>query len=254
MGKALWADSNQRDSITLNAFSSISLLELSEDESLEQTARCLLENARRTTAAASRLREMQQVEPAYRAFYSLHPDERFLLALLHLEHWNYAKVAHFFGITLEGLEVMAWRIRIQVSSKYPLASPMDTPSCPEFDVRRPWTQRFLDDEYSNGTEKVFLQNHLMICDGCRRALQSCREVYYAVDAAIPRNLDQDENTRKLISNLQRVRVESRFLIKKSKEKLLGKRKSLASFLMRPDILIVTLGVTYLIWLMFLKKN
>lgn len=254
MGKALWADSDQRDSIIVDTFSSVSLLELSEDESVEQTARCLLENARRTTAAVNRLREMQQVEPLFRAFYSLHPDERFLLVLLHLEHWSYARIARFFGMTIEGLEIMAWRIRIQVSSKYPLASPMDTPNCPEFDVHRPWTQRFLDEEHSNGSEKVFLQNHLMICTGCRRALQSCRELYYAVDAAIPRSLEKDESTQKLLSNLQRANVESRLLVKKSKVRLIGSRKSLLSFLMRPDILVVTLGVVYFIRLMFSSKH
>lgn len=254
MRKALWADPQQGDPIVVDTVASLSLLELSEDEFMSCTASQLLQRAYRTASAGNRIRDMQLGQARSRPFYSLHPDERLILVLLHLEHWSYTRIAELLEISVLQLEEIAWRIRIQLSAKYPIASAVDTLSCPEYDIHRPWIQKFLDDQYTNATEKTFLQNHLMACNSCRRALNSCRDVYYAVDAMIPRCEQDHEETQLLYRQLEKARKMSEKRIQSAHRRARGQVRTSFShfflFLLRPDILAVLLGLGFLVkWMM-----
>lgn len=255
VGGALWPDPEQRDFIVTDVFSSMSLLGLSEGEFVERTVQHLLEKANSITSPGHRVRDLQQGDGTFRKFYGLDPRERLILVLLHSEHWDYAKIARLLGVTSNVIEATAWRLRIQMSSKYPLAPTMATPSCPEYDVHQPWIQRFLDDEYSKSSEKLFLQNHLMACSDCRRALQSCRDLYYRVDSMIPRYSENQKNVQALhsalISIFTRTLKERSKLLKKLRPQSGDQRKRIRpslvfAFFLRPDVLFVTIVLVYMV--------
>lgn len=249
LGRVLWRDPAQADSIVLDAFSTVSLLDLPEEESSgnteERVAAILLERARKTSTAVSRLKEAEKAPPKNRPFYSLFPDERFLLIALHLEDWTYARVGKVLGVSAAEVEEMAWRIRIQVSGRYPHGGTLETPNCPEYDLRRPWTQRFLDEEFSGGSDRFFLQNHLMACAGCRRTLASCRELYYAVDGILPRDGSTEAELVGLLRGLKRIDREKDAYLRRTLHGDTG-YSEFWRLLRRPDMVLLFLGMALLL--------
>ena len=132
-------------------------------------------------------------------FFRLLPDERLILAALHLRHWTYERIGKIVNQPTSQIESTAWRMRIHLASlhrkdqpsvPYPAAGAQGA-KCPEFNPMAPWTQRFLDRQCIS-TQKVFLESHLAICQSCQGTLQRSRRVFYAAEQFIPR---MDGNTR-----------------------------------------------------------
>ncbi len=217
IGNALWLDRDLSRRRTAETVEAVSLLSIPEEMLLEKASTALL-------ARASR--EDLRVQAAFLGdpFFRLLPEERFILVSLHLERWSYERVARVLQCTEEQVATRAWKIRVHLASQ-PLpkssvskdASRRSTPvlgavgaapkhsSCPEFHALNPWTQRFLDEEYAS-RERVFLQNHLMVCDDCRLALSRCRELYFHVEKMIPRTeADGWEDLGRIIQSIRRRR-------------------------------------------------
>jgi hypothetical protein len=197
LGNALWVDRNYSQRSTLETISAVFLMDLTSDRILEKTSQVLLDRARSKSAVTN-------VGGLGQSFFRLNPDERFLLTALHRGHWSYARLGRILSRTSEEIQEQAWSARIQLGmpSAYPAGPASVLPSCPEYDYRRPWTQRFLDDEVVSGRDRFFLQNHLMVCQGCSKSLSRCREVYFKVDQEIKKvtqNSDFAESLESILS-------------------------------------------------------
>lgn len=231
IGRALWADPAQADPQTAETVSAVSLLHLTEERALERAAKALLDQASKRGMAAHTLDALKvggsRIE---NPLYALFPQERFLLVALHSGRWSYARLARILSVSDQEIEETAWGIRLKLSRLNPIGSELRTPNCPEYDVRRPWTQRFLDEEIHEGRQRIFLQNHLMVCATCQRALSRCRDIYYAVDKLIPR-LGSEGSDGELLFALKELTTESRG-IKRPSERSFA--ESLRIFLRRPD--------------------
>lgn len=201
LGRAFWADPKRGEPITAETLSAVSMLALTDERAIERAACALLERARKESLGP-RLHE---------PFFRLHPEDRFILVALHAARWSYARVARVLSLAPEQVEELAWKARVELAAQkntslrsYPVAGGNGL-HCPEYNPNHPWTQRFFDEEFGSGREKLFLQNHLMACDSCRRALMLCREVYFSVEALIPRfdSMDQEDALVQEFSRLNR---------------------------------------------------
>ena len=120
------------------------------------------------------------------------PEERLVITALHLAHWSYRRLSVILGLTIPQIAQLAWQTRLRLAAAIPQKRPLIYPSgtrdpgarCPNYEPSEPWTQKFLDDEMS-GHERLFIQNHTMACPTCRRAVATCRDLYYAVDSILP---------------------------------------------------------------------
>ena len=184
-GRALWSDPSDGEPNAVDVLSGVSLLALGEEPRFERAARLLLQRALRTQGPEN----LRLSEP----FFRLTPRERFLLVASHVGGWSYERVARVLEEPVGSVEAALWSTRINLASQtekalrsYPVGTAIRGTHCPEYDLARPWTQRFMDDELGSGRDRLFLQNHLMACEACRRALSRCRDVYYAVDKLVPR--------------------------------------------------------------------
>jgi hypothetical protein len=252
-GRVLWADPEQADLKVVEAFSAALLLEKNESQVVESTALALLEHAIRLESGAHRISEIERASPHTKAFFRLDPKGRFILGGLHLQSWTYSQLGALLRMDPEDVEKRAWGLRLEVGlqlgADLPVGAPQKSPHCPEYDPRQPWTQRFLDEEFKTGTEKVFFQNHLMACDTCRRALSCCRDLYYAVDAAMPRQ-DIDGPGRKQLQSLWHS-LES--ITRESEELKAGptvrhRRREHLLFFLQWDVLLVMSGLAWLFYL------
>jgi hypothetical protein len=196
LGRALWADPGRSDPAMLETMSTIALQDFTRERALERASSALLNLAR------------DQVAPAVlnqnHLFFSLPPEQRFVLAALHLGRWSYARLARVMGETPERIEELAWQARVWLATSRASLTPIGGRGgvhCPDYDLKRPWTQRFLDEEIKQGAERVFLQNHLMACASCQQAMNRCRDLYYAVERMLP---TVDEAQDGIIGELHRI--------------------------------------------------
>jgi lambda repressor-like predicted transcriptional regulator len=198
MGKAFWQDSRRSERLTVETISAVSLLDLTPERALERAASTLLGRALREGMATNAADNVQVIN---QPFYRLRPLERFLMVALHLGRWSYGRLSRILGVPVEQVEQLAWNARLQLatSQPYPTGSKLNA-NCPEYDPKRPWTQRFLDEEIASGRERIFLQNHLMACDFCRETLGRCRDFYYSLEKQLPR----EETDSDLVRNLESV--------------------------------------------------
>lgn len=204
IGSALWQAPAEARPRVVETLSAVALLEVQEERVVERAARALLDRALRESSASARGLPVADL-------YGLYPQERFLLMALHAGRWSYARLSRILELEPEKVEELAWNIRTRLSSLPAIGAEMATPNCPEYDSRRPWTQRFMDEEISSGRERIFLQNHLMVCDSCRRCLNRARDIYFAVDARIPRMSENAAEDRAFLRDLSRVTRDSRIL-------------------------------------------
>jgi len=165
-----------------DTLSSVGLLKLDDDQTLERVSKALIERAERNPP---RLLALQH------PFFRLAPIERFLLTALHIEHWSYARISRILGVEARMIAPWAWAIRMKLcfqESKelvdYPRGPTSLGPACPNYDISEPWTQRLLDDE-SGKRERMFLQGHLMACAPCRKSLEISRKLIFKVESLIP---------------------------------------------------------------------
>jgi hypothetical protein len=200
VGRALWANPRESRVATIETLGAVSLMDLTPERALERAAAALLERVRSRGLAAN-TRANLGIERAAGPFFRLFPEERLLLVALHRARWSYARLARIFKVPVETIEEMAWGARISMT--YAAGAPATGASCPQYDAKRPWTQKFLDDE-TVGREKFFLQGHLVACASCSQALARCREMYYGIDREIPRMEDDAEDGAAILRDLSQM--------------------------------------------------
>ncbi|MCM2323648.1 MAG: hypothetical protein NDJ90_10350 [Oligoflexia bacterium] len=255
IGHALWANPSRAEPITAETLSAVTLLDLTGERATERTARALLDRAGREGMAGNSLANLNQVGTGGNGFFRLFPEERFVLVALHLARWSYERVARVLGDTVEGVQAKAWSARVALVSAvggpavaYPSGAGGRGVNCPEYDPKTPWTQRFLDDEVGSGRERLFLQNHLMACDSCRAALSRCRDVYYAVEACIPR-LDGTERGSDFLKALEGIKRRSAEAVYPASRSVVS---SLWIFANRPDVRWMLLGAAGVVLYLLLQ--
>jgi hypothetical protein len=190
IGSVLWVDPEYSERSTLETITAVSLLRLDPEKSLEKASAALLERARSQSLLSN---SPHQVGMLGKKFFRLNANERFLMVALHGGHWSYERLSQIFCLSSEQLQEFAWRVRIQLgqSASYPAGpSPMG-PRCPDYDPRRPWTQRFLDNEISSRQDQIFLQRHLIGCAACAKAFSRCREIYFRVEKEVAQVLGEE---------------------------------------------------------------
>ena len=202
LGRALWASPEKSDPISAETLSAVSLLPLSEDRKIERAAQALLYRAVQLGSASLTESNLASIADP---FFRLEPRQRFILIALHQGRWSYARLGRILAVSPQEFEQECWSARLTMAQglskvNYPAGSKMGGFSCPEYHSDRPWTQKFLDDEFDTSRERIFLQNHLMACDPCREALQRCRTFYYALEELLPKNPTND----RLINSLQMI--------------------------------------------------
>ncbi len=241
LGQALWADPNHAERHSIETVTAVALLNLGEELSFERATLLLLQQALKdgTKAYASAV---------HLPFFRLLPEERVLLALLHSGQISYKKLASILGKSPEDIAQIAWQSRVHLANAvehggsvlHPTGSASFGPHCPEYDFTQPWTQKFLDEEYSQ-RERLYLQNHMMACTGCREALNRCRQLYYKVESLLPKSPDIDRK----IDQLSQAYTRSQLLTSPGQ---LSLRDTLKIFLGRWDIQIVLgLGLAFFIY-------
>ena len=182
LGQALWSQPRQSEQIAIETLLAVSTQELTSERAVEKTSIALLRRAQRDGSVATE-------KDVHNPFYRLLPEERFALMALHQGRWSYLKLSRVLGITGEEVERLAWASRLHLASMpglqiMPHPNGTAGPSCPDYEVDRPWSQRFMDEELPK-REQLFMQNHLMACDRCRLSLARCRALYYAVEKSLP---------------------------------------------------------------------
>jgi hypothetical protein len=182
IGRSLWGDLDRSFAMSEDSLTTVSLLRLSEDRTLERATKVMIERAEQNPP---RLLSLQH------PFYRIAPMERFLLTALHIEKWSYQRVARVLGIENSWVETLAWAARLKLcfqelnsDIEYPRAPTKLGPVCPDYNISSPWTQRLLDDELGK-RERMFLQNHLMGCERCRLSLTLTRKLFYKIESVIP---------------------------------------------------------------------
>lgn len=182
ISRSLWGDLDRSVQMSEDTLTSVSLLQLSDERTLERASKVMIERAERNPP---RLLALQH------PFYRLAPVERFLLTALHIEKWSYQKIARILGLELGLIEPWAWAARLkfcfqelEAPVEYPRGPASLGPVCPEYNVSAPWTQRLLDDELGK-RERSFMQNHLMGCERCRKSLDLTRRMFFKVESVIP---------------------------------------------------------------------
>lgn len=201
MSSAFWNTEEDSERSALETLSIVSVLDLSPERALEKAARALLEKAR---SSANHFRLDSRTDPrsdprrrdSHPGFFHLSLEARMALVAIHQGKWSYEKLARILQIDSEGVEDLLWKARVLLVTdssqlragsfkvKYPSAPYPISPSCPEYDNARPWTQRLLDGEIPAGKEQFFLKEHLVRCKACKECFVRCKEIYYRVNEAV----------------------------------------------------------------------
>jgi hypothetical protein len=244
IGQALWIDRSRSHRLALETITAVSMQDLTDERMLERTTAVLVGRAHRDGigSVASQISE---------PFFRLSAEERVVLIALHREKWSYLRLARVLGISPERVEEISWAARLtlgfrpgmQVGIPHPAGAKAGT-HCPDFNPRRPWTQRFLDEEIS-GRERVFLQAHLIDCTPCRESLGRARAFYYSLDTLIP-TLDEDDASEK-VKSFERALLKAK-AIKEPYNLSFG--ETLIAFTSRPEIqkgILIFIGAMFAYW-------
>jgi hypothetical protein len=187
-------------------------------------------------------------------FYRLSSEERVLLFVLHFGKWSYERVGRVVGKSKEAVAELVWSARMdlafQPGQTVLLMHPFGTDApgsrdCPEYYPRRPWTQNFLDEQLQ-AQEKHFLTAHLIECQRCQQALNRTRQIYYAVEAILPKTPDLDAR----VALFENILLKGRGITDPSS---LSPHESLQIFFDRPETkrflfgAIVFLGIVLFWW-------
>ncbi len=203
LGGALWSNPLEAIQASQDALAAAILLDLpNEDQTFNRASKALLERAVRIPSAIDAI-------ALNHPFYRLFPEERVALITLHQARWSYKRISTILNESPEHLQEIAWNARVFMANSHiktitgkPLLHPSGSSkcsgSCPDFNPQHPWTQKFLDDEM-NHQERLFILERLKKCQGCQDILTRCREIYFAVEAAIPtyNNPDISQNKKHL---------------------------------------------------------
>ena len=248
IGQALWAEPERSERAALETLAAVSTLMLEPDRMAERTGLALLQRAMKEGNAVSG-------SSIQNPFFRLSPEERLVLSALHLGRWSYERIGRVLGKSPDEVAQAAWSARLELICApgvgIPLAHPAGSGSrqidCPEFNPSRPWTQSFLDEEM-NGRQRIFLQNHLVACNGCRQALVRARAVYFAAQSMVPRATQEEKRVREFTRAIRITRAVKDPLQMSFLESILG-------FLGRAEVWLMISGfVIFLIWLARVSKS
>ena len=200
LSNALFYEVTSPEQSAADTLAAVVLQELSAERAVEEVSKALLVRSSqlgRTSVSHSVF--------AHR-FFILPHEQRLVLIGLHLGKWSYLRLSRILGRDRDEVQKLAWKARVEMSydSSYPSAPVSKGLSCPEYDSRKPWTQRFLDGETGTTGDCLFLQRHLLECSGCREALARTRETYYRVS----QELDERTEEPLYIKELQQVLTKS----------------------------------------------
>jgi len=247
LGRAIWSEAEIAERATAETLMAVSLQDPEPERALERAASVLFERASREGTAFLTQRNFSQIGLP---FYRLDHQNRFLLSALHSGRWSYDRISRVIGLEREKVEELAWSARLELSSlgsvgtgraaPYPAGAKTAGQNCPEYDPRRPWTQRFLDEEIPGGGERLFLQNHLLNCASCKQVLVRCREIFFSVEALMPRLADDPSTIRNLRNVFQKARA-----MKYPSE--LSFRQGLQTFLGRREVQVALAGLALLVF-------
>ncbi len=244
ISRSLWGDFEKSLTMSSDTLTSVGLLKLDDEQTLERTTKALVERAEKNPP---RLLSLQH------PFFRLAPIERFLLTALHIEHWSYARISRVLGIEARLVAPWAWATRMKLCFQEAACAPeLEYPrgpttlgnTCPGYDLSEPWTQSFLDDECGK-RERAFLQTHLMACDSCRKSLEIARKMMFKAESLIPVKQAADE-TEAAASELARIWLEGEASYRPLKATF---RQSLRSFLNRMEVqyaLIIMIAACYVL--------
>lgn len=203
VGAALWAEAERGATALEEAIELANMTNRRTEGRGETAARTLLDRARAAGTLAFR---GVVADP----FWRLPLELRFLLAATHGPYRaSYARLHRILSARVSSagagdeepekvasqdgdtaiVQQLLWSARTQFAAAVGLSIPAGaaprSPSCPEYRPREPWTQRFLDDELTV-RERLFLQNHLMSCEGCRTGLDGARKLIGSIEAQLAR--------------------------------------------------------------------
>ncbi len=238
LGRSLWSTPEASFTPMLDAIAGASVATQDGAVLIERASTALLT---RSLVAGIEATADRVAEP----FFRLSPDERVLLVGLHHGRWSYSRMSRILGTdaaaSLQDMPRLAWKARMHLASQipglnYPTGSARNGMSCPDYDPEDPWTQRFLDEELSQ-RERVFLQTHVQGCSACQKALNSCRNLYYAVEKWIPTVAEYGRD-QQMMKRLKTAARQVRHLYHPH-EMTLG--QALVTFTLRPETL-TALGV------------
>jgi hypothetical protein len=240
IGRSLWGDTLRSVAMSEDTLTSVSLLNLSDVHTIERASRVMIERAEKNPPNLLKLNH---------PFFRMAPIERFLLTALHLEKWSYDRVARTLGIEAELIPTWAWATRLkycfqelEADVDYPHGPASLGPVCPEYNPSAPWSQKFLDDELGK-RERLFLQNHLMACDRCRKTLELTRKTFFKIESLIPvKEVSQtiEESNEQLFETWKAGLSTFRPITVKTSE-------SLAKFIAQPHIQLVMAGLLMFIF-------
>jgi hypothetical protein len=207
LGYSLWSEAGQAQAAIRDTVSAASLIEADPAALSEKAVRALLELAEKKGMFARSSVARAGASSVLASFQYLFPEERFLLLALHSGKWSYSRIARVLDESEDTLQALAWNARVHLASdptaaksiSYPAGPKQVSSSCPEYDSRKPWTQKLLDEEYA-GQQKLFLQDHLRQCGSCRGAFLRAKDVFYRVDAMV-KLIKQEASSREGLPDL-----------------------------------------------------
>lgn len=242
---ALWADTEFAERSAVETLSASSLQNLTPERTLETASIALLKRAR---AAGTASNSFLNNEVLLKPFFRLSIEERYVLVALHLGRWTYTKLARILDTTTEGIEEIAWKARLKLGAdkSYPTAPRNLASDCPEYNSKRPWTQKYLDDEYPSGRQRFFLQGHLLSCQSCNACFIRTQTLYYAIE----KDLNMAVGSASLVDTLQSVLRTSALYNNPGNSHIM---EGIAHFVKRPDVKWSLVGLAALL-LGFLIKT
>ncbi len=180
LSRSLWVDLNDCEKGSSEALAVAGLMNLTPERTLDKAIQALLERANLEGMAGNSRKNQTSL---LQCFFRLTPEERLSLAALHVARWSYQRLTRVLNTDEDSLQELVWAARLQLSlsQTYPTGPSTRGVNCLSYDMRKPWTQRFLDDELSSKGELIRLQRHLVECESCLKLLNRCRDLYFKVD-------------------------------------------------------------------------
>lgn len=173
-----------------DTLATVQLLGLDPSAFLKRSIRALVERSER---------ESDQADSQFlnQSLYRIHPLERALLVLIYEFNWTGELLTQTFELGHEELDTLIWKSKLdllthRVGGKLlSLPAPVgSTPQCPEWNVARPWTARYLEQRLSRA-DQLFVHGHVEGCHNCRSLLDQTRVLFAdaksTYEASMPEN-------------------------------------------------------------------